>query len=211
MVAVDVDVEKTVVSADLLQLRIGGEQRAPVPEPDVVDGPAVLCERLKGEILRRGERFHRDRAEIASLPGEIDVNVWPFRLQLARFDIETLDERVRRVAEDEGAANTMSAAARTSGAERSRMLANAAAAAMRASATSSPSAGISTWTSEDELPPVALAPGDQQSEYDRGAQDDESPPGRGRLDLARLRPGPLRGQKGHDTWREHGRQFERRP
>ena len=106
MVAVDVDVDKTVVRADLLQLRIGGEQRAPVPEPDVVDGPAVLCERLKGEILRCGERFHLDRAEIVSLPGEIDVllNVWPFRLQLARFDIETLDERGCRVAEDEGAA-----------------------------------------------------------------------------------------------------------
>ena len=42
MVAIDVDVEEPVVGADLLQLRVGVHQRLPVPQPDVVDGAAIV-------------------------------------------------------------------------------------------------------------------------------------------------------------------------
>ena len=55
MVAIDVDVEEPVVGTDLLQLRIVLHQRLPIPKPNVVDGPAVVLERPKGEILFRGK------------------------------------------------------------------------------------------------------------------------------------------------------------
>ena len=56
LVAIDVHVMELVVGPDLLQLSVGVHQRLPVPQPDVVDGRAVVLERLEGEVLFRRER-----------------------------------------------------------------------------------------------------------------------------------------------------------
>ena len=52
-------------------------------------------QRLKGEILFRGEWLHRDLAEVVGFPRESDVplNVRRLQLQLVRLDIEALEQR----------------------------------------------------------------------------------------------------------------------
>ena len=68
--------------------------------------PPSFSQRLKGEILFRGERFHRDLAEIVGFPRESDVllNVRRLQLQLARLDIEALKQRRDGLAKHKGAA-----------------------------------------------------------------------------------------------------------
>src|SRR5437899_788984 len=50
-VAIDVKIMEFVVSADLLQLRVGVRQGQPVPQPDILDGRLVGVERLEGKLL----------------------------------------------------------------------------------------------------------------------------------------------------------------
>ena len=58
VLAIDVDLEGTGSRYGSPAVVHGGvHQRLPIPKPNVVDGPAVVLERLKGEILFRGKRF----------------------------------------------------------------------------------------------------------------------------------------------------------
>ena len=106
IVAIDVDVEEPVVGKDLLQLRIGVHQRLPIPKPNVVDGPAVVLERLKGEILFRRKRFHRDLAKVIGFPREGDIlpNVRRLQLQFVRLDEEALKQSGDEFSKQERAA-----------------------------------------------------------------------------------------------------------
>ena len=89
-VAVDVDVGKIVVGADLLDLPQGVLQRAPVPQPDVLERQLVVGQ---VECLERGvgrKRMLRDAIEGVRPPRELDV-VPDIRLlshELVRFDDE---------------------------------------------------------------------------------------------------------------------------
>ena len=73
LVAINVDVEEPVIGADLLELRVGVQQRLPVPQPDVVDGFAVVLQRLVSEPLLRGKWLHRDLPQIVGFPRQGDV------------------------------------------------------------------------------------------------------------------------------------------
>ncbi len=62
VIAIDVHIIELVIGPDLLQLRVGIHQRLPVPQPDVVDGRAVVLERLERQSLLRREGLDRDLA-----------------------------------------------------------------------------------------------------------------------------------------------------
>ncbi len=92
-VAVDVDVRKVVVGADLLELAQRVLQRAPVPQADVLERVLV-----GGRICRLGARIRRERAlrdavESVRLSRERDVvrDVRRLAHELVRLDDEAVD------------------------------------------------------------------------------------------------------------------------
>ena len=94
-VAINVKMMEFVVSADLLQLRVGVRQGQPVPQPDILDCRLVGVERLEGKLLFGGKRLGCDLIEIVCLPGERDVafDVGLLQFQLAWFDEELPEQR----------------------------------------------------------------------------------------------------------------------
>ena len=92
-VAVDVDVGKIVVGANLLDLAQRVLQRAPVPQPDVLDRRAIPF-----EVGRLDARFGRERTLLEAmqpegLPRHLDVvrDVRPLAHELVRLDDEAGD------------------------------------------------------------------------------------------------------------------------
>ena len=88
LIAVHVDVEEGVVGPQFLQLLVGVEERAGVPQPDVVDREAVGGEVLLGQALAHGEGSGRHVGDTEGEPRGLDVllDVLPLRLDLVRRD-----------------------------------------------------------------------------------------------------------------------------
>ena len=103
VIAIHVNVQEAVIGADFLQLGVGVHQRPPVPQPDVVDRPAILLQRLVGQLLLRRKRLHDDLVQIVRLPRQRDVplQVWRLQLQLARLDDEAFEQAGQHFAEHE--------------------------------------------------------------------------------------------------------------
>jgi hypothetical protein len=86
-----------------MELRVGVEQRLPVPQPDVVDGFVVVLQRLVSEPLLYGEWLHRDLPQIVGFLRQVDVplKIRRLQLQLARLHVETLEHAGQQFAEQE--------------------------------------------------------------------------------------------------------------
>ena len=56
--------------------------------------PLLSLQRLEGQALFRGKRFHRDLAEVVGFPGQGDIppNVRRLQLQFARLHIEAFEQ-----------------------------------------------------------------------------------------------------------------------
>jgi len=128
-------------------LRIGVHQRLPIPKPNVVDGPAVVLERLKGEILFRGNGFTAIWPRLLGFPRESDIlpNVRRLQPQFVRLDEEALKDSGDEFQQTGTSRRTpREARAIRRRIVRSRTLAHATMAAMAARPMSSQSAGSST-------------------------------------------------------------------
>jgi hypothetical protein len=78
-VAVDVDIQEVVVATQDLVLAKGDEERAVVPQAQVVDGGGVLLEDCLGKPLLTGEAALLDRVEVERGPrrGQVLDDVGP--------------------------------------------------------------------------------------------------------------------------------------
>ncbi len=94
LIAVDVDIDKLVVQADLLKLLVHGIERAPVPQTHLGEQVRIVCQRGSGEFSIRRELALLDLIEFEGFPGEVDVarNVGYFEGDLIGFDYQPLDQ-----------------------------------------------------------------------------------------------------------------------
>ena len=101
-VAIVVHIHEVVVGADLLELAIGGQQRAVVPEANVLDGQIVAGQHRGAELLLGGEHLFLDLMEPVGQPRVLDVllDVRPLQHAFVRHDLKAMNEfRVEREAE----------------------------------------------------------------------------------------------------------------
>src|ERR1700687_4368 len=105
-VAIDIDVQKIVVEPDFLELAVGREQRARVPQPDIINGGRVLLERGPRERGCAVELPYVDAVEMVRHAGQRDVSleVRLFNPQLVGLDVELFDYRLDQVEENRRAA-----------------------------------------------------------------------------------------------------------
>ena len=93
LVAIDVDVGEVVVGADLLDLAQRVLQRAPVPQPDVLQRFLVVLRVQRVEAGVGRVRHLLDRVEAEGPSRELDVvrDVRPLAHELVRLDDEAAD------------------------------------------------------------------------------------------------------------------------
>ena len=92
-VAIDVDVGKIVVGANLLDLAQRVLQRTPIPQADVAQRGLITRGVERGDRRLRRERMRLDAIERVSPASHLDVMLdeWPLAHQLIRLDDEAAD------------------------------------------------------------------------------------------------------------------------
>src|SRR5207344_2448005 len=95
LVTVVVDINEFVISADLLELRIGGQQWPVFPQADILDRKVVALKICQGQCLFRRKIFALDFVQSISQSGKfhIALNEWPLGIYFVRHDPKALEQR----------------------------------------------------------------------------------------------------------------------